>query len=527
MFSPLTESYIIIVETEFTMNIVYFTLILPFSMVSGIPTTPPNLKNNSLQSSLKELDATNLQTLNRETRKALLKIVGDELSTAHAVMKSIESEVNDCQQKVDQKYYDCVQCVDMKCQNRYKECNGSIQISAPNSGGVSVSNSVNDRGRPITTICTVMWGQSKACTTVMNPEGAFATSIKSMGDTMHVHLRSVMNDFGGSAGMFVNQMHSVVGDMNTSRVANEAVERMLNELNTDLGGMQYELQHMFDGVGNDIHQSMTGMDHTLSQIGPNVNQMVSQIGPNVNQMVSQIGPNVNQMWSNTGPRMQMIQQGPQMHQSLTQIGPNVNRMVSHIGPMVNMGVKKNVNNMLQNLHQGLGQWRHNFGQSLNHMLSNMFGRKKRQAQIISDPLHEVKCDVMSKNSTVCAEYRTRCQSCPQTSNITDGDVIQEVCGDVIVGKINQINLKLEELEQIEATVISDRNILTKVELDQKSLNPDTFAFSKLFVTAKIKGQPLRFHSKSELKIMDLPSTGQNIAKQIWNYWNDAAIHKPK
>lgn len=57
--------------------------------------------------------------------------------------------------------------------------------------------------------------------------------------------------------------------------------------------------------------------------------------------------------------------------------------------------------------------------------ANMFGRKKRQAQIISDPLHEVQCDVMSKNSTVCAEYRTRCQSCPQTSNITDGDVIQQ------------------------------------------------------------------------------------------------------
>lgn len=36
------------------------------------------------------------------------------------------------------------------------------------------------------------------------------------------------------------------------------------------------------------------------------------------------------------------------------------------------------------------------------------------------------------------------------------------CGDVIVDKINQINLKLEELEQIEATVISDRKMLTKV-----------------------------------------------------------------
>lgn len=66
--------------------------------------------------------------LNRETRKALLKIVGDELSTAHAVMKSIEPEVNDCQQKVDQKYYDCVQCVDMKCQNRSVSVFNSISI---------------------------------------------------------------------------------------------------------------------------------------------------------------------------------------------------------------------------------------------------------------------------------------------------------------------------------------------------------------------------------------------------------------
>lgn len=208
-----------------------------------------------------------------------------------------------------------------------------------------------------------MWGQSKACTTVMNPEGAFATSIKSMGDTIHVHLRSVANDFGGSAGMFVNQMHSVVGDMNTSHIVNEGVERMLNELNTELGGMQselsgmqYELQHMFDGVGSDIHQSMTGMDHTLSQIGPNVNQMISQNG--------------NQMWSNAGHRMHMMQQGPQMqmHQSLSQIGPNVNRMVSHIGPNVNRGVRKGVNNMMQNFHQGFGQWRQNFGRSLNNML---------------------------------------------------------------------------------------------------------------------------------------------------------------
>ncbi|CAG2227788.1 CSMD [Mytilus edulis] len=68
--------------------------------------------------------------LNRETRKALLKIVGDELSTAHAVMKSIEPEVNDCQQKVDQKYYDCVQCVEMKCQNRgYEVQSGNLERS--------------------------------------------------------------------------------------------------------------------------------------------------------------------------------------------------------------------------------------------------------------------------------------------------------------------------------------------------------------------------------------------------------------
>jgi hypothetical protein len=27
--------------------------------------------------------------------------------------------------------------------------------------------------------------------------------------------------------------------------------------------------------------------------------------------------------------------------------------------------------------------------------------------------------------------------------------------------------------------------------------------------------------------MDLPSTGQSIANQIWRYWNDPAVQKPK
>jgi hypothetical protein len=59
------------------------------------------------------------------------------------------------------------------------------------------------------------------------------------------------------------------------------------------------------------------------------------------------------------------------------------------------------------------------------IIAGIFGRKKRQAKIIADPTHEVRCENMLKNSTVCAEYRSKCKSCPQTSNATEGDVIKQ------------------------------------------------------------------------------------------------------
>jgi len=67
----------------------------------------------------------------------------------------------------------------------------------------------------------------------------------------------------------------------------------------------------------------------------------------------------------------------------------------------------------------------------------------------------------------------------------------------------------------------------QIEIDKTSWNVDNFAFNKVYVTANIKGEPVRFSSKSSLNIMDLPSTGQSIANQIWRYWNDPAVQKPK
>lgn len=67
----------------------------------------------------------------------------------------------------------------------------------------------------------------------------------------------------------------------------------------------------------------------------------------------------------------------------------------------------------------------------------------------------------------------------------------------------------------------------QIEIDKSSWNVDNFAFNKVYVTANIKGEPVRFSSKSSLSIMDLPSTGQSIANQIWRYWNDPAVQKPK
>jgi hypothetical protein len=60
----------------------------------------------------------NVLALNRETRKVLLKLIGDELATTRVMMKHIQPEVTKCQQSVDQRYSECVHCVDMKCQNR-------------------------------------------------------------------------------------------------------------------------------------------------------------------------------------------------------------------------------------------------------------------------------------------------------------------------------------------------------------------------------------------------------------------------
>ena len=67
----------------------------------------------------------------------------------------------------------------------------------------------------------------------------------------------------------------------------------------------------------------------------------------------------------------------------------------------------------------------------------------------------------------------------------------------------------------------------QIEIDKSSWNVDKFAFNKVYVTANIKGEPVRFSSKSSLNIMDLPSTGQSIANQIWRYWNNPAVQKPK
>ena len=60
----------------------------------------------------------NVLALNRETRKVLLKLIGDELATTRVMMKHIQPEIKKCQQSVDQRYSECVHCVDMKCQNR-------------------------------------------------------------------------------------------------------------------------------------------------------------------------------------------------------------------------------------------------------------------------------------------------------------------------------------------------------------------------------------------------------------------------
>lgn len=57
--------------------------------------------------------------------------------------------------------------------------------------------------------------------------------------------------------------------------------------------------------------------------------------------------------------------------------------------------------------------------------ANLFGRKKRQAQVISHPSHEIQCEYMLKNSSVCAEYKTKCLSCPATPNVDDRDVIRQ------------------------------------------------------------------------------------------------------
>lgn len=195
-----------------------------------------------------------------------------------------------------------------------------------------MSSSVSDRGLPVTTVCTVIWGQSEACTKVMNPDSSFATSINSMGNTLYVHLQSVAHDLGGNVGMFVNQMQTVVGDMN-STATNEEIERMLNELNFGLSGMQLELQNTLNGVENNVQQSMA----------------------NVHQTVSQIQPNIDRIMSNINPGMRMTQMGSGLHQSLSNLGPSIRQQVNN-----------NVGSMLYNLHHGLNRWRTNFGHSMNH-----------------------------------------------------------------------------------------------------------------------------------------------------------------
>lgn len=231
------------------------------------------------------LDPANLDTLNRQVRKALLTKVTTELESSKTYMAGIQPQLTSCQRKVNDSLGHCLQCVDNVCQQKFQQCQ-SLTFSMHSPGGMSVSSN-NINGHSQVTVCSLTGSQfSHTCSTIMNPEGFMVNSISQIGDNLRINLGRVYGDLGNMA------VGSFVGGLN--HVANNVVRNMTDEekaqLQQSMAHLSQSLSTMGHNIGQGVQQSMGQLHANLGQMNHNLNTFgdsMSQWGQDFSQQLSQ------------------------------------------------------------------------------------------------------------------------------------------------------------------------------------------------------------------------------------------------
>ncbi|XP_060080174.1 uncharacterized protein LOC132559561 [Ylistrum balloti] len=241
-------------------------------------TVPPPTPTLSLR---RQLDPANLDTLNRQVRKALLAKVTSELESSKTFMANLQPQLTVCQTKVNDSLGHCLQCVDNACQEKFKQCQ-SLTFNMHSPGGMSVSsNSIN--GQSQVTVCALTGSQfTRTCSTIMNPEGFMVNSISQIGNDLRINLGRVYGDLGNTVvGNFVGGL---------TNVANNVVRNMTNaekaQLQQTMSHLSQSLSTMGHHIGQSVQQSMGQMHQQLSNFGSSMAQWGQNFGQQLSQSLS-------------------------------------------------------------------------------------------------------------------------------------------------------------------------------------------------------------------------------------------------
>ncbi|XP_033739383.1 uncharacterized protein LOC117326771 [Pecten maximus] len=231
----------------------------------------------------RQLDPTNLDTLNRQVRKALLAKVTAELESSKTYMAGLQPQLTTCQTKVNDSLGPCLKCVDNACQEKFKYCH-SLTFNMHSPGGMSVSSS-NVNGQSQVTVCALTGSQfTRTCSTIMNPDGFMVNSISQIGDNLRINLGRVYGDLGTVAvGNFVGGL---------TNVANNVVRNMTDEEKAQLQQTMSHLSQSLSTIGHHVGQSV---QHSLNQMNTNLGQM--------NQNMNSFGNSMAQWGQNFGQQL--------------------------------------------------------------------------------------------------------------------------------------------------------------------------------------------------------------------------------
>lgn len=450
------------------------------------------------------LDQANLDTINRQTRKALLGRITDELTTAKSNLDLLQPQIQACQDKINQTLGPCSSCVNDHCKQRLDQC--AVDFNLPANVGLSIlGSSIN--GNSKVTVCSLTADNSKTCSTIMSPNQIFISSISNMGDILRVNLQSAITDLGGNIVTFIGNAQNFVKNINDTEIA-AAIDDIKNQLQISLSGINHGVHSMVDGINNGLMQMTDGLASGLQMMELGLSQMVN------------------------GFNRQYMDFSSQFHNSMGVMRNDMSQLGASLG-----GLGNTIGNAMQNI----------FGPS---GIGSFWGKRRRRSAILADPplvkaanpppqqtttsamtptqkmveitptSNSEECLMFVENSTACNFYMDSCPSCAEVIHSTKDDIMKTVCGDAVVQKTISVKEQVQDLTDIYDQVLSARDLVAKVEFDKSSFDEITMSFKKVFITASIRGLSTRFPlTSSELTMLDLKKTGMDIAKLILEKWH--------